>query len=276
LAIGDFYSGSLDDIAVGEPFYDPPGGGFNMIGRVNLFDGDAIDNNGASSDSPTNYIDNPQGAPQGDFDQFGYSIAAGDFNPYATTSDFDDLIVGEYRNDESANDAGRAYIFTCDDDPAGWQTNNPTPTDIANPEGSNGDGDLFGYDVGAGDVYSDGIEDFFIGAPYSGNSGPENGTIYIYDCDGSSIPTTYTDSQNGTSGGERLGWSVSGGKYSNDTVYVLVAGAPYWDDNSPSYDNAGRVWVMPIPEFQDIALPIGMIITIFVLFRKRSTRKKRN
>lgn len=276
LAIGNFYSGPLDDIVVGEPYYDSSGGG-DIIGRVNLFDGDVIDDNGSNPDGPSNYIDNPQGPPAGFLDQFGHSIAAGDFNPYTTTYDFDDLIVGEPGYDGgSTTNEGRAYIFTCDDDSAGWQTNNPIPTDIANPEGSNGDGDQFGYAVGAGDVYSDGVEDFFIGAPSSDNNGPENGAVYIFDCDGSSIQTTYNDSQNGTSGGEMLGWSVSGGKYINDSLYNLIAGAPYWDDNSPSYSDAGRVWVIQIPEFRDFVIPTGIMITIFVIYRKRSTRKKRN
>lgn len=276
LVIGNFYSGGLDDIAVGEPYYDFSGGG-DIIGRVNLFDGDVIDDNGNNPDGPSNYINNPQGSPAGFLDQFGHSIAAGDFNPSTTTYDFDDLVVGEpgYDGGTTTNE-GHAYIFTCDDDIAGWQTNNPTPSDIANPEGSNGNGDQFGYAVGAGDVYGDGVEDFFIGSPNSDNNGPENGTVYIFDCDGSSILTTYNDSQNGTSGGERLGWSVSGGKYSNDSLYTLVAGAPFWDDNSPSYSDAGRVWVIQIPEFQNFVLPIGIMITIFVIYRKRSTRKKRN
>jgi hypothetical protein len=222
ITVGNFYSGNLDDIAVGEPFYDT--GGFIFTGRVNIFDGDAIDDNGSNPDSADNYIDNPQGA-SGDLDRFSFSIASGDFNPTATTNDFDDLVVGEPQNDEDASDAGRAYIFTCDDNSLGWQTDNPTPTDIPNPEGASGIDDKFGYSVGAGDTYSDGFDDFFIGSPYSDNNGTETGAVYIFDGDGSSIPTSYHNSLNGSDLGERLGWSVSGGKFSNDPDYLVVSGA---------------------------------------------------
>jgi hypothetical protein len=247
LAIGNFYSGPLDDIVVGEPYYDE--GGFILIGRVNIFDGDAIDDNSANFDTADNIIDNPRGSNGAD-DQFGLSVAAGDFNPDGTTSDFDDIIVGEPYNDEDFGGQilGRAYVFICDDDSSGWLTDNPPPIDIPNPDGGNTDDDQFGTSVGAGDVYGDGVIDFYIGAPYSDNAGTDNGALYVYDCDGITIPTTYLNVTNGTQNGERLGYYVTGGRYENDSNYILAVGAPYWDDISPARTNAGRIWVLRLSE----------------------------
>jgi hypothetical protein len=273
MTVGNFYSGGLDDVTVGEPYYDLTGSG-EVIGRVNLFDGDSIDNNGANVDGPNNIIDGPQGSPSGDYDIFGQVVASGDFNSDATSNDFDDLVVGEPNNDESASNAGRAYIFTCDDNPLGWQTDNPTPVDIPNPEGAAGMDDRFGYSVGAGDVNLDGFDDFFIGAPYSDNNGSQRGAIYIFDSDGSSIPIAYLHCINGSDDGERLGWSVAGGKFSNDTDYLVVSGAPYWDDNSPSHPGAGRVWVIPIPEFGAREIPI--IVTTVLVFGLIYKKKKKS
>jgi hypothetical protein len=268
VTIGNFYSGTLDDIAVGEPRY-----GAQQPGRINLFDGDFIDDNGPTSDIPTNYIDNPQLGADGDFDLFGFSIAAGDFNPDATTDDFDDVVVGEPSNDVDAADAGQLQIFTCDDDPSGWITNNTFPVIISNPEGASGDNDQFGYAVGAGDVYGDGFDDFYGGAPFSDNGGSvDDGAIYIFDCDGTTIPTTYLNAINGTStDDERLGWSVAGDKFANDSVYVLAAGAPYWHDGPPKGGDSGRVWVMQVPEFTgfEITIVIGMILLININRKKR-------
>jgi hypothetical protein len=273
IAIGNFYSGNLDDIAVGEPYYDVTGS-FNLIGRVHIFNGDIIDNNNDNPNFANNFIVNPQGTPDGDSDLFGFSIAAGDFNSDFTTNDFDDIIVGEPQNDESAAVAGRAYIFLCDDGPAGWQTDDPAPTDIPNPEGANGGNDQFGYSVGAGDVFNDGVDDFFVGAPYSDNGGTGNGALYVFDCDGLTVPTAYSSERNGTSGEEHLGWSVAGGRFSSDTEFLLAAGAPDWDDSSPAWDNAGRVYVMPIPEFsaKEIPIIVAGIILFGIVYRKK--RKK--
>jgi hypothetical protein len=146
--------------------------------------------------------------------------------------------------------------------------------DIPNPEG--GSPDQFGFSVGAGDVYSDGVDDFYIGAATSDNNGaPFTGAFYVYDCDGNTIPTTYLNVTNGTQNGEALGYDVAGGRYENDSNYILAVGAPDWDDNSPARTDAGRIWVQEVPEFQEITVVIGsLIIFNMVVWRKKRKKQK--
>jgi hypothetical protein len=281
VSVGNFYSGTNDDIAVGEPKYEPANN--RERGRVNLFDGDAIDDDGATpnqvSDAGIGHtIDNPVQTAASEDDEFGFSVAVADLNPSATTNDFDDVIVGEPRYDESATDGGRVYIYTCDDNVAGWQTDRDDITGadgtVDNPEGASGAGDNFGHAVGAGDFYMDGVADFFIGAPASDYGGSNRGTVYIYDCDGSTIPTAFTDSQNGTQDLERLGSSIAGGKYSNDMYYYLLSGAIYWDN--ATLNDIGRVLVIVIPEFSDYGMPGVFTIMMGTAVIWRRKKKKRN
>jgi hypothetical protein len=118
--------------------------------------------------------------------------------------------------------------------------------------------------------------DFIIGAPFSDNGGIENGAVYIYDSDGTTIPTSATDLENGTSLGERLGASLGGGKYGSDTMYQLAAGAPYWDDLSPFWFDAGRVWVMSIPEFSDVVVAITGVGIVMLPVLALSKKRRRN
>jgi hypothetical protein len=278
MAVGHFYPGLNDDLVVGEPGHNPTGGP-SEDGRINIFDGDNIYNNTGPHiaddirDSPAwwdHSIDN---------ERFGSSVAAGDFNPSATTYDFDDVIVGAIRNDNDGNNedfAGRAYVVEADDNAAGGFLSVPPDyddapaTDIPNPDGSTPTGDEFGNAVWAGDFYGDGVDDFIVCAHYN-DSG--KGMIAFYDCDGSTIPTTPTDIVNGTQNGEELGTSISGGEFSSDSYYIIVSGAPSYD-NATYFDN-GRVWVMFIPEFplHEIPIVLSFMMAIGIVWRKKKKNK---
>jgi len=268
VAVGNFYAGANDDIIVGEPGVNLQGG-YSPDGRINMFDGESI-SNGTGTLNYDNYRDSPYRTDHtGDAEQFGWSVAAGDFNPSSTTNDFDDIIAGAINNpnDGVSSAAGRAYIVEADDSAAGGFLDNSAPTtDIPNPDGSAPIGDQFGWSVWAGDFYNDGVDDFMVGA-HSNNTA--RGMVALYDCDGSSIPTTPTEIINGTQNGEEMGRCIAGGKYGNDPNYLLVLGAPYYDN--ASYSNNGRVWVVVIPEFSDLGAPavFAIFIGIAVIRRKR-------
>ncbi len=91
----------------------------------------------------------------------------------------DDLIVGAYRDDDGAIDAGAAYVLFL----------NPGGTVKASTKISNGNGgfpsvlatsDLFGVRTcGIGDLDGDGVEDAVVAASFTNDGGPDRGAIYV-------------------------------------------------------------------------------------------------
>lgn len=102
-------------------------------------------------------------------DEFGCSFAgAGDVN----LDGFDDVIVGAFRNDRPAYDAGRAYVFF------GRPQSDRTPGVTLN-----GDRALDNYGVGvasAGDFDGDGLPDLIVGAQGSDAGASNGGRAYVY------------------------------------------------------------------------------------------------
>jgi hypothetical protein len=98
--------------------------------------------------------------------------------------------------------------------------------------------------------------------------------VGIYDCDGSSIPTTPTDIIDGTDSGEEMGRCIAGGKYSGDSNFILAMGGPFYDN--ATFGNNGRVWVATIPEFSDLGVPMVIAIFIGITVIRRRKKKKRN
>jgi len=106
--------------------------------------------------------DNPKGPVDGSYDTFGYSIAAVGEN----------LLVGAYREDTGAEDAGTAYLFN---------STGTLLTTFRNPTPLKEEG--FGYTVaGFGDKV-------LIGAWKESSDTEKSGAVYLYESDGTLLQT---------------------------------------------------------------------------------------
>ncbi len=169
-------------------------------------------------------------------DNFGYSMATGDFNG----DGIKDLLAGAPNYGES--DIGKAYVFL-----------GPFPTNNAALNASQANwswyganaSDKAGFSVAAGDVDNDGYDDMIIGAPYyDGTADPlgvDFGAVYlIY---GAVSVASYNLSKVPDAVGRAVfvgqglsdyaGWSLASGLLSNtgglpDAIDDFVAGAPNW------------------------------------------------
>jgi hypothetical protein len=207
-------------------------GDVNNDGYADLIVG-AYRNNAGGSDAGRAYVYSGQtGALLYTFtgeaanDQFGYSVSgAGDVDG----DGYDDLIVGAHYNDAGGGDAGRAYVFSCQEICA-YEELYAITGEAA--------GDYFGRPVsGAGDVNNDGYADLIVGAYYNDAGGTDAGQAYVYYGQTGGLLYTFT----GEAADDHFGWSVSGaGDVNNDGYADLIVGA---DGNDAGGSYAGRAYV---------------------------------
>jgi hypothetical protein len=252
IACGYIDSDSKADVIIGEPMLD------SQDGQVNVFYGADI---GAVEENPADYIPVVSSG-----EKLGFSVAVGDMD----TDSYADVLVGAPLNDEGGADIGRAYVFQANTDGSGI-TDGATPDmDLAGPSA----GSQFGFNVTVGDFYGDGQGDAIVSAAFNHTS--DYGAVFIYDdpVGGNNVTDDIVD---GNQANEYLGWSLDGGRFANDTAFVLAAGAPDWDDASPTETDAGRVMVMIIPEFDNRTFPVFISIlvpTIGWILRRHSARTR--
>ncbi len=253
-----------DDIAIGAISHN------SSEGAVLIYygDGDYTDgpltsygNADVLINSGANYpIDNSE--PE----EFGTSIAIGDFNNASTTNDFEDLLIGapEY----GAGLEGRAYVFlTQDTATGGFATSSAEVNDTILQESGT---TYFGYSVAEGDFWNDGTNDALVGAYGTSSS---NGYAYAYNFI-TTLDNTNDWSLAGSSG-ERLGFSVCAGDINSSGFDNFIVGCPRFDDLDPANTNAGRVMVDEyIPEFSNLIVPVVTVIIIPILYHRK--RKKMN
>ncbi len=204
---GDVNSDGWDDIIFSAPTND--GTGANA-GRAYVVSGQTGD---------TLYVFSGEQAN----DQLGISVAsAGDVN----NDNFDDVIIGAYRNDANGIDAGRAYIFS-------GQTG-----DTLYIFGGEAADDRFGTSVAsAGDVNNDGFGDVIIGSVYNDGTGSNAGRAYVFS--GQTGGSLYVFS--GEAADDNFGFPVtSAGDVNRDGFDDLIIGADY---NDGSGIDAGRAYV---------------------------------
>ncbi len=218
-AAGDVNNDTYVDVLVGAAYED---GGGTDAGRAYVFSGETV--------GLLYPIESPNPESGG---RFGYSVSgAGDVN----NDEYDDVIVGAYREDGGATNAGRAYVFSGETGSATYTLASP------NPE-TNG---WFGYSVsGAGDVDDDGCDDVIVGA-YREDTGASlwsSGRAYVFS--GATGETLYTLVSQYEEGGGYFGYSVSGaGDVNGDTYDDVIVGA--WGEDVVPWAS-GRAYVFSGP-----------------------------
>jgi hypothetical protein len=197
-----------DDFLVGEPHNDDEG---NKAGRVRVY-------SGADGSS----LGTVRGEAAGD--RFGWAVAG----LGRTNGDsHDDFAVGAPRNDETASNAGKVYVFS------GRTLNERYGIPGLNKK------DQFGHAIArAGDLNFDRRDDFVVGTPYyDAGDRTDAGRVDVF----SGRNGLHIWKKTGQGGGDRMGWSVSAGRDADgDTLNDVTVGAPRHDGFG---SNAGRVYV---------------------------------
>jgi hypothetical protein len=241
---GDINKDGYSDIIIGAPYDDGYGDSITDCGAVYLFLGDdlAMYQNYDAADADLVIYGKAAN------DHFGWSLSfAGDFNSDTN----DDIIVGAPDNDDSATDAGIAYIFDGDDLTTEISTgdgiiNLSSDSNMVKLTGAIA-GDRFGFSVSnAGDFDNDNDDDVVVGAPLndSFHSAISNaGMAYLFY--GSSSPSATTNANNadcffpGNQQDETMGFSVSNASdINNDGYDDIMVGAP---GNNSKGNDAGAV-----------------------------------
>ncbi len=221
--LGDANGDGCDDVLVGASAEDA---GATSAGRAYLFSG------ADASVLHTLVSANPESA--GRFGCLVSSVADVDADGH------DDIIVGAYREDGGATDAGRAYIFSGYGGQLLYTLVSPYP-ESGGRFGSSGSG--------AGDVNADGYGDVVVGAYREDGGAPDAGRAYVFSGNGGSLLYVLESSYAESAG--YFGYSVSGGGDMNgDGRSEVIVGA-YGEDGGAT--NAGRVYV-----FNGIEVPVEL------------------
>ncbi len=182
-------------------------------------------------------------------DQFGYSVAAGDFNG----DDWDDIAIGvPYEDVGGVIDAGAVIVLLSDD------ATGALDSSIVLTQGSPGfpgtleKGDRFGFALSSEDFgANDGYDDLIIGVPYEDVGDVKNAGIVQIVKGGPNGPDsgeveTWHQDKPGVNGavetGDRWGYTVAGSPVGDESWGTLIVGAPYEDVGS--IKNAGIVQVL--------------------------------
>lgn len=202
---GDLDADGFADLVVGSTLYDA---GTVDEGSVFVYRG------GPSGVPlvPTEVLDSPAGQTNA---RFGVFVAsAGDVN----ADGYSDVIVGAFREDTTAMDVGRAYLY--EGRGAGLA---PTPTATFDEPSAEAGANFGGWVGSIGDVNADGYGDFAIGAQAHDGAALDAGTVFVYA--GAAAGATQAWSYSFSDPGAYFGWSCAGGDVDGDGYTDLAVGA---------------------------------------------------
>ena len=250
LAVGDFNADGADDLAIGAPTEDygntVSAGAVTMLlgGSSGIHEGESVRFFQAHPEIP--------GWPETD-DQFGFSLAAGDFNG----DGHDDLIVGsplEALGPRTAS--GWITVIPGYTDGLEFAATRVIHQDTAGVPGGAEAWDRFGWSLTPGDFDADGFGDLAVGVPYEHLSNKADaGAVHVLYGGSAGLQLGPKDlflSQQslGASGGgagperdDEFGYSLTSGDFNADGFADLVIGAPQEDIGSAR--NAGSLHVVP-------------------------------
>jgi uncharacterized repeat protein (TIGR01451 family) len=226
---GDVNGDGYDDFLIGASGYDAPGP-MTQTGKVYLLLGRRLANWGKNFDLANDADASFVG--EAAYDHAGYALAGvGDVDG----DGYDDFLVGAYQNDESAQDAGKVYLFLgCQD--ADWGQD----VSLASADASflgEATFDEAGISVaGAGDVNGDGLHDFLIG------SSTQKAYLFLGQAAanwGQGVSVTSADVNFNDASGHAV---VAGaGDVNGDGLDDFLVGAILDDEGG---DNAGKVYLL--------------------------------
>jgi hypothetical protein len=225
VASGDFNGDGYADALVGA-YMDNSKGASTNRGRAYIYYGGLTraTTPGLSFPDPTNI----------DYDNFGWSVASGDFNG----DGYPDALIGANGDNDKGADTyrGRAYIFS------GGPSMSTAPS-LAFPDPSNLNGDKFGTSVASGDFNGDGYADALIGAMDNSVGSANRGRAYIFS-GGPSMSTApslaFPDPSN--KDWDKFGWSAAAGDFNGDGYADALIGA-YQDNIAGDTTNRGRAYI---------------------------------
>jgi hypothetical protein len=249
LASGDFNNDGFADLAVGAPHEKISGA--EDGGAVSIIYGSA---QGLIASNDTYIHQDTAGiasSAESD-DQFGYSLATGDFN----NDGYADLAVGSPNEDRTGggnNNDGMAHVFYGSS--TGIKTAGSTDwaQDVGTVNGTAEKDDRFGWSLAAGDFNKDGFDDLAIGVPKEDVNGEDNaGYVNVLFGTSNGIDDANDQSFHQDTNGiadpaeadDHFGFSLASGDFDNDGYADLAIGSPKEDINSGGNNNDGLIHIL--------------------------------